>query len=69
MEQKFKEILALNLKVERTRKRLTQEQFADRLGMSLNFIGKIEVGYDHPSLYTLIDIANNLEIPLKNLFD
>ena len=69
MEQKFKEILALNLKVERTRKRLTQEQLADRLGMSLNFIGKIEVGYDHPSLYTLIDIANNLEIPLKNLFD
>ncbi len=69
MEQKFKEILALNLKVERTRKRLTQKQLADRLGMSLNFIGKIEVGYDHPSLYTLIDIANNLEIPLKNLFD
>ena len=61
--------IGLNIKKYRTSLGLTQQQIADRLGMSLNFIGKIEVGYDHPSLYTLIDIANNLEIPLKNLFD
>ena len=30
MEQKFREILALNLKVERTRKRLTQEELAEK---------------------------------------
>ena len=58
-----------NIKKYRTAQGLTQQQLADRLGMSLNFIGKVEVGYDHPSLYTLIDISNNLEIPLKNLFD
>lgn len=61
--------IGLNIKKYRTAQGLTQQQLADRLGMSLNFIGKIEVGYDHPSLYTLIDISNNLEIPLKNLFD
>ena len=61
--------IGLNIKKYRTDLGLTQQQLADRLGMSLNFIGKIEVGYDHPSLYTLIDIAGNLDIPLKNLFD
>lgn len=61
--------IGLNIKKYRNDLGLTQQQLADRLGMSLNFIGKIEVGYDRPSLYTLIDIADNLEIPLKNLFD
>lgn len=58
-----------NIKKYRKELGLTQQQLADRLDMSLNFIGKIEVGYDHPSLYTLIDISNNLEIPLKDLFE
>ena len=56
------------IKQKREAKGLTQQQLADKLGMSLNFIGKIEVGFDHPSLYTLIDISNCLEIPLKDLF-
>lgn len=60
--------IGLNIKNFRTANGLTQQQLADKLGMSLNFIGKIEVGFDHPSLYTLIDIANCLEIPLKDLF-
>ena len=60
--------IGLNIKKFRTANGLTQHQLADKLGMSLNFIGKIEVGFDHPSLYTLIDISNCLEIPLKDLF-
>lgn len=58
-----------NIKKYRTQLGLTQQQLADKLGMSLNFIGKIEVGYDHPSLYTLVDISNSLEVPLKNFFE
>ena len=58
-----------NIKKYRKEHGLTQQQLADKLGMSLNFIGKIEVGYDHPSLYTLIDISNSLEISLKDLFE
>ena len=34
--------IGLNIKKYRTSLGLTQQQLADRLGMSLNFIGKIE---------------------------
>lgn len=58
-----------NIKKYRNQLGLTQQQLADKLGMSLNFIVKIEVGYDHPSLYALVDISNSLEVPLKNFFE
>ncbi len=57
-----------NIKVARLAKKLTQEQLANRIGKGLNFVGKIEVGFSHPSLNTLIDIANALEIEIKDLF-
>lgn len=60
--------IGLNIKKYRKAKGLTQQQLADKLGMSLNFIGKIEVGYDRPSLYTIIDISNCLDVPLEVLF-
>ena len=58
-----------NIKKYREINGLTQQQLADKLDMSLNFIGKIKVGYNHPSLYTLIDIAKCLNIQLKDLVD
>ena len=61
-------IIKKNIKKYRMLKGLKQQQLADMLNMSLNFIGKIEVGYDHPSIYTLVDISNCLEIPIEKLF-
>ena len=67
-EDEFKQI-GLNIKKYRKQTGITQQVLADKIGKSLNFVGKIEVGFDHPSLYTLIDIAKALEIPLKDLFE
>jgi len=57
-----------NIKKARLSKGLTQEQLANLIGKGLNFVGKIEVGFSHPSLNTLIDISNALKINLKDLF-
>lgn len=61
--------LGLNIKKYRVLKGLTQEKLADKVNLSLDFIGKIEIAYSKPSLDTIISIANALEIPLKDLFD
>lgn len=58
-----------NIKKVRKSKNLTQEQLAVLIGKGLNFVGKIEVGFSHPSLNTIIDIAKALDIDLKDLFE
>ncbi len=61
--------LGLNIKKYRLLKGLTQEKLANKVNLSLDFIGKIEIAYSKPSLDTIISIANALEITLKDLFD
>ncbi len=56
-----------NIKKYRELKGLTQEQLADKVNKGINFIGKIEIAFSRPSLYTLIDIANVLDIKLSDL--
>ena len=41
--------------------KLTQQELADKLGISLNFMEKIEVAFSKPALDTLIEIAEKLE--------
>lgn len=59
--------LGKNIKKRRKELHLTQQQLADRLNLSLNFMGKIEVAFSKPSLDTLIDIAQKLEISVSDL--
>ncbi len=59
--------LGKNIKKRRKELHLTQQQLADRLNISLNFMGKIEVAFSKPSLDTLIDIAQKLEISVSDL--
>lgn len=61
--------IGLNIKKYREANNITQEQLADRIGKSVNHVGKIEVAFSQPSLRLLADIAAALEIPLKELFD
>jgi transcriptional regulator with XRE-family HTH domain len=57
------------IKYFRESKNLTQEKLAEKTGLSLDFIGKIEVNINEPGLKSLIKIANALEIHIKELFD
>lgn len=46
---------------------LTQQQLADKMNISLNFMGKIEVAFSNPSLDTLIDFASALNTSVSEL--
>lgn len=48
---------------------LTQEKLAEKSGISLDYLGKIEVNINKPGLKSLIKIANALDMPIKKLFD
>ncbi len=59
--------LGHNIKKRRKELGLTQQELADKLDMSLNFVGKIEVAFSKPSLDTLIEIANVLDTTVSRL--
>lgn len=59
--------LGQNIKNRRKELDLTQQQLADKMNMSLNFVGKIEVAFSKPSLDTLIEIADVLETTVSDL--
>ena len=63
----FYKKLGRNIKKRRHKIGLTQQELADKLDMSLNFVGKIEVAFPKPSLDTLIEIANALECTVSDL--
>ena len=63
------EKLGKNIKKYRKEKKYTQQKLAEKTGIGLNFLGKIEVAYAKPSFETIIKISQALDISLKELFD
>lgn len=61
--------LGKRIKFLRENTHLTQEKLAEKSGISLDYLGKIEVSINKPGLKTLIKISNALNIPIKALFD
>jgi len=59
--------LASRLKGIRKERGLTQEQLADKAGLSWNFIAKIETDNTTISLQTLVTIANVLDVSIDYL--
>ncbi len=67
MDKDFYQNLGKNIKLRRNQLKLTQQELADRLDLSLNFVGKIEVAFSKPSLDTLIEIAKVLDTTVSEL--
>ncbi|MBO6087010.1 helix-turn-helix transcriptional regulator [bacterium] len=62
-------LIGLNVKVERTIKRLTQEQLAELIDVHEKYIGRIETGKQNVTIKTLNRIANALNIKLTKLLE
>ena len=68
-EIKFYKMLGKRVKMLRENAHLTQEKLAEKCGISLDYLGKIEVCINKPGLKTIFRLANALEIPIKEFFD
>ncbi|MFI3300315.1 MAG: helix-turn-helix transcriptional regulator [Candidatus Gastranaerophilales bacterium] len=60
-------ILGLNIKAERTRREISQEQLAEMIDVSRNTIILIETAKINPTIIKMVDIANALNIDIKEL--
>ena len=67
MNEDFYKALGNNIKKQRKKMGLTQQELADRAGISLNFMGKIEVAFSKPALDTLIILAEKLGTTVSEL--
>ncbi len=52
----------------RLRRHLTQEQLAERSGLSYKFVGEVERGQGNPALTSIAGLASGLGIGLPELF-
>lgn len=67
LNDNFHKKLGINIKERRKALGISQQELADRTGLSLNFIGKIEVAFSKPSLDTVIEIAEALSTTVSEL--
>lgn len=65
---KLKKILGKNVKYHRYKKNFTQEQLAELLEVSTNYIGRLERGQHSPSLEKIEKISNTLGVKPHELF-
>ena len=60
-------VLSENIKFLRKQKGLTQEQFAEKLGIKRSLVGAYEEGRAEPGLANLQKISTILEVSIDNL--
>ncbi len=58
-----------NVKIERIKKDLTQEQLAEKMDVSQNYIACIETGKQNMSLGKVLELANHLNTNIDNLLN
>ncbi len=58
-----------NVKIERIKKDLTQEQLAEIMGKSQNYVACIECGKQNMSLAKVLELAKYLKTDINNLLN
>jgi len=69
LEDDFYKLIGKRIKYLREIRNLSQEKLAEKSGLSLDYIGKIEVNINNPGIKALFKIANALDVHIKELFD
>ena len=61
--------IGLNFRVERTKKRLSQEQFAELANVHTNYIGKAERGEQNLTVRKIVELTNALELTVDKILN
>ena len=56
-----------NVKIERIKKDLTQEQLSEIMGVSQNYVANIECGKANMSLGKILELANYIGVDINQL--
>ncbi len=64
----MKRLIGIRTKSLRRARGLTQEELAERTGLSVNYLSRIERGLENPTLDTLLGLAKALKVEPLDLF-
>ncbi|MBS4760744.1 MAG: helix-turn-helix transcriptional regulator [Clostridium sp.] len=67
MRDKRIDKLAANIRAERNRKKISQEEISSIIGLSTRSLSAIENGWQTPSIFVVHDIARALDIDINVL--
>ena len=68
-ETELRLYLGKKVKYLRRRANLTQAQLAEKTDLSINYVSEIETGIASPTLKTLLKLAQELGVEIKELFN
>lgn len=68
MKDDIKYKLGRNTKIERIRKDITQERFAELIDMSVSYVSKVEQGLTSPTAIALFKMSYILKTPMEEFF-
>lgn len=66
--EKIEQIFGKTIRTQRTRKGLSQEDFADQAGIHRTYVSSIELGKVQISIRIAQQLATALEVPLSQIF-
>ena len=69
MKKNKKELLGLRLKEYRENRKLTQDKLAEMVGIDPKHLSRIENGRNYPSLETLEQILDSLDVSYEEIFN
>ncbi len=61
--------IGLNFRVERTKRTLSQEKFAELANVHTNYIGKVERGEQNLTIKKIVALANSLNVPVEEILN
>lgn len=64
-----KQLLGARIKALRKDRKLSQAEFSEKLEIATNFLSRIEVGANYPSLDTLEKMSRVLDVDIRDFFD
>ncbi len=69
LKDKFSKHLSKRLKEVRRNERLTQQELSERAGLHLTYVGQLELGKYHPTVFVIWKIAKALKVSIDELID
>ena len=67
LRREYTKLLSSKLREIRKSKKLTQEDLANKAGLHLTYVGHLELGKYHPTVFVMWKIARALNISIADL--
>lgn len=67
LRREFTGRLSAHIREIRKSKKMTQQELAEKAGLHLTYVGHLELGKYHPTVFVMWKIANALEVSMDDL--